>query len=85
MERIIQKKCFPCSVRASRWHCCEAVTFWEVTRYCDVIRHSGEERPIKIHFFSVSLSSECYLSTLRFYVLSMNFASIFLNIYSENN
>ena len=34
-------------MRATRWHCCGAVAFWEVPRYCDVIRHSAEERPIK--------------------------------------
>ena len=34
-------------MRATRWHCSGAVAFWEVPRYCDVIRHSAEERPIK--------------------------------------
>ena len=34
-------------MRATRWHCCGAVAFWEVPRYGDVIRHSAEERPIK--------------------------------------
>ena len=34
-------------MRATRWHCCGAVAFWEVPRYGDVMRHSAEERPIK--------------------------------------
>ena len=44
------------SVRATRWHLCVAVAFWEVPRDGDVIRHSAEERPIKhTLFFSLEM------------------------------
>ena len=51
MEKNETKIAFPCSVRATRWHCCEAVAFSEVPRYCYVICRSAAERPIKYTFF----------------------------------
>ena len=52
----LTKIAFPCSVRATRWHCCVAVAFWEVPRYGDVFRHSAEERPIRQDlFFSLEM------------------------------
>ena len=59
---------FPCSVRATWWHCCEAVAFWEVPRYCDVIRRLADERlikyPLSFFFFEngkLGLSTYCYM------------------------
>ena len=44
-------------MRATGWHCCGAVAFWEVPRYGDVIRHSAEERPIKHTLILIGLFS----------------------------
>ena len=63
---------FPCSMRATRWRRCVAVTFWEVPGNFDVIHHSVEERPIKYTFIFYSLKmvslARFFFNILLYYV-----------------
>ena len=61
-------------MRATIWHCCVAVAFWEVPRYYDVIRHSAEEQPIKYTFYSLKI-----MKTVRLAMLILRYVMKYLH------
>ena len=52
-------------MRATWWPSCEAIAFWEVPRYCDVVRHTAEEYTL---FFSLKMVSLAMLLNTLLYV-----------------